>query len=49
MSDTSQEKRNEIFERLKKVLTTIVKAEKPMYNPDKTKLKDLKKHKSSEN
>ena len=36
-------------DKYKKVLTTIVKAEKPMYNPDKTKLKDLKKHKSSEN
>ena len=36
-------------DKYKKILTTIVKAEKPMYNPDKTKLKDLKKHKSSEN
>ncbi len=36
-------------DKYKKVLTTIVKAEKQMYNPDKTKLKDLKKHKSSEN
>jgi carboxyl-terminal processing protease len=36
-------------EKYKKVLTTIVKAEKPMFNPDKTKLKDLNKHKSSEN
>lgn len=36
-------------DRYSKVLTTIVKAEKPMYNPDKTKLKDQKKSKSSEN
>jgi carboxyl-terminal processing protease len=36
-------------DRYKKILTTIVKADKPMYNPDKTKLKDLKKSKSSEN
>ncbi len=36
-------------DRYTKVLTTIIKAEKPMYNPDKTKLKDMKKSKSSEN
>jgi len=36
-------------DRYTKVLTTIVKAEKPLYNPDKTKLKDLKKSKGSEN
>lgn len=36
-------------DRYKKVLTTIVKADKPMYNPDKAKLKDSKKAKGSEN
>ena len=36
-------------DRYNKVLTTILKAEKPMYNPDKTKLKDLKKTKGSSN
>ncbi len=36
-------------ERYTKVLTTIVKAEKPMYNPEKTKLKDIHKRQSSEN
>lgn len=36
-------------ERYKKVLSTIVKPEKPMYNPEKAKLKDFNKRKSSEN
>ena len=30
-------------DRYNKILTTIVKSEKPFYNPDKTNLKDLKK------
>ncbi|MGZ4060100.1 MAG: S41 family peptidase, partial [Bacteroidia bacterium] len=36
-------------ERYNKILTTIVKSEKPFYNPDKTKLKDLKKGDGKEN
>lgn len=35
--------------RYTKVLTTILKADKPMYNPEKTKLKDLNKTGAKEN
>ena len=36
-------------DRYNKILTTIVKAEKPFYNADKTKLKDLKNSNGKEN
>jgi len=36
-------------EQYKKILTTIVKAEKPMYNPDKVRYHNLKQTKGEEN
>lgn len=36
-------------EQYKKILTTIVKAEKPMYNPDKDRYRNLKQSKGEEN
>lgn len=36
-------------EQYKKILTTIVKAEKPMYNPDKDRYRNLKQTKGDEN
>ncbi len=36
-------------DKYKKILTTIIKADKPFYDPEKTKLRDLNKKTSQEN